>query len=63
MTYRPRGVCSVCGVARHGAWSGDVIVLGPHRSGADVCDGTGRPAAEASKRRVAGRRARRSSVG
>jgi hypothetical protein len=53
MTYRPRGVCRVCGKPRHGMWSGDVIVLGRHRSGSGLCDGTGLPAADVSNRLAA----------
>jgi hypothetical protein len=45
MTYRPRGVCRICGLPRHGSWSGDVLLLGRHRSGAQICDGSGLPSA------------------
>jgi hypothetical protein len=46
MTYRPRGVCRVCALPRHGSWSGDVLLLGRHRRGAQICDGSGLPCAE-----------------
>ena len=47
MTYRPRGICRVCGLARHGTWRGDILIIGGHKAEQKVCDGAGLPAADA----------------